>query len=225
MKTKLEDVVLVDWMANRDPVAILHKLRASGWVAEHFPELEALWGVPQNPEHHPEVDTGIHTEMVLGMATRISSDPRVRWAALVHDLGKGVTPKDELPRHIDHELRGVPLVRAAAARFSLPADWIWLGVAMSQYHLLAHQALILKSASLVRFIRESGFLERPKMFDCFVLACEADKRGRAGRTEDAYPQGPFLREAYEVVRKFENRQAELDRDRDTAVRALRESHG
>ncbi|MBC8742756.1 HD domain-containing protein [Paraburkholderia sp. UCT31] len=221
MSTKLEDVNVLDWMANGNPVAILLKLRASGWVAEHFPELDALWGVEQNPEHHPEVDTGLHTELVLGVAARISTDPRVRWAALVHDLGKGLTPKHELPRHIDHERRGIPLALAAAERFSLPQEWAWLGAVMSQYHLLAHQAFVLKSASLVSLIRESGFLDKPKLFECFVLACEADKRGRAGRTEEAYPQSAYLREVYKVVRSFERRQTLLDRERADAVRVAR----
>jgi tRNA nucleotidyltransferase (CCA-adding enzyme) len=208
---------IMDWMSCADPVTKLRELRASGWTREYFPELDVLYGVVQPAEHHPEIDTGVHVELVLGVAAMLSNDPRTRWAALVHDLGKGVTPVDQLPQHKMHEEAGVPLARAAGERFGLPDDWVWLGAMTSRHHLQAHRSLDMKGSSSVRFIRKAGFATRPPLFECFLAACEADARGRTGRENNPYPQAPYLREVFAVVREFEVKEMHLEQARTRAV--------
>ena len=211
---------VLDWMASFDPVSKLRELRASGWTREFFPELDVLYGIPQVKEHHPEVDTGIHVEMVLEVATRLTTDPRARWAALVHDLGKGLTPADVLPQHIDHEERGVKPALEVAKRFGLPEDWGWLGAMTSRHHLQAHRCLDMKPNSTIKFIRAAEFQSKPALFECFVMACEADARGREGRMEAPYPQAAYLREVYAVVREFEVHVLKLEQDRIRAVKPI-----
>jgi len=208
---------IMDWMSCADPVAKLRELRANGWTRERFPELDVLYGVAQPAEHHPEIDTGVHVELVLGVAASLSNDPRTRWAALVHDLGKGLTPTDKLPQHILHEEAGVPLARAAGERFKLPDDWVWLGAMTSRHHLQAHRSLEMKGNSSVRFIRKAGFADRPPLFECFLAACEADARGRTGRENNPYPQADYLREVFVVVREYEVKEMHLEQARTKAV--------
>jgi tRNA nucleotidyltransferase (CCA-adding enzyme) len=215
---------VLDWMAGADPAGQLRELRESGWTRENFPELDVLYGIPQVKEHHPEVDTGIHVELVLEVAARLSTDPRARWAALVHDLGKGLTPSDVLPQHIDHEENGVKPALEVAKRFNLPEDWGWLGAMTSRHHLQAHRCLDMRANSTIKFIRKAGFPSRPALFECFVVACEADARGRTGRTEAAYPQAAYLREVFEVVRTFEAQFLKLEQDRIRAVSPLLRKH-
>jgi tRNA nucleotidyltransferase (CCA-adding enzyme) len=217
-------VHVADWMASADPVAKLHQLRESGWVEEFFPELHKLYGVPQVAEHHPEIDTGIHVELVLEVATKLSTDPRARWAALVHDLGKGLTPAHVLPQHIDHEERGVDLALEAAERFGLPEDWKWLGAMTSRHHLQAHRCLEMRPNSTIKFIRNAGFPSRPTLFECFVVACQADAQGRTGREDSPYPQAAYLREVFEVVREYEVQFLKLEQARISAVKPLLKKH-
>jgi tRNA nucleotidyltransferase (CCA-adding enzyme) len=219
------EVSIPDWMASADPAARLRQLRASGWLAEHFPELDRLYGVPQVEEHHPEIDTGIHIELVLEVAARLTTDPRARWAALVHDLGKGLTPKEQYPQHINHEKLGEKPAREVARRFRLPDDWGWLGAAVSVHHLQAHRCLEMRANSTIKFIREAGFPSRPTLFECFVVACEADARGRAGMTERAYPQAGYLREVYGIVREFEAKYLKLEQETIRTVEPLLKKHG
>lgn len=211
---------ILNWMASPDPAAELRNRRASGWTREYFPELDRLYGIEQVAEHHPEVDTGIHTELTLEMAAKLSTDPRARWAALVHDLGKGLTPAHILPQHIDHEERGVKPAFDVAKRFALPDDWGWIGAMVSRHHLQAHRSLEMRPNSVIKFIREAGFPGRPTLFECFVVACEADARGRTGFADRDYPQAAYLREVYAVVREFEAQQMQLEQDRVRAVKPL-----
>lgn len=213
-------ISVADWMASANPVAQLRELRESGWTRENFPELDRLYGIPQVAEHHPEVDTGIHVELVLEVATRLSTDPRARWAALVHDLGKGLTPAHVLPQHIDHEEKGVDLALAAAKRFRLPEEWGWLGAMTSRHHLQAHRSLEMRANSTIKFIRKAGFQSRPALFECFVVACQADAQGRTGREDAPYPQADYLREVFLVVREYEVQYLKLEQDRIRDVQPL-----
>lgn len=194
--------------------------RQDGWLAKFFPELDALWGVPQNPEHHPEVDTGTHIELTVDVAAKLTLDPMIVFAALVHDLGKGTTPKDELPKHISHELRGVPLVHAVCDRFNLPDTWRKLGSITAQWHLQAHRALELSPKRVVKLFRDAGFFDRPELLNGFLIACEADKRGRAGRELTLYPQADFLFQCFEAARVVRSSVIKLHQDRCDAVRAV-----
>lgn len=178
------------------PSAFLRVLRESGALAVLFPEVDALYGVPQRAEFHPEVDTGVHLEMVLDMAARIApGNELVGFCALTHDLGKALTPADVLPRHIGHEQAGVKPLRALAARLRVPTEYATLAEQVCREHLNAHRAFELKPATVLRLFSALDALRRPERLDVFLAACEADKRGRLGHEEEAYPQADYLRAA------------------------------
>ena len=187
---------IAGWMSADAPHVILRTMRANGWLRDHAPELDRLYGVPQRLEHHPEGDVGTHNELVLEMAARLSRDPRVRYAALVHDLGKGLTPQEHWPRHQGHEDLGVRPGLVLGKRLGVPKEWRRLGALVARYHLRAHKSMSLSPRGLVRFFRDAGFFGRADVFQNFLFACEADARGRAGRQEIPYKEAPFLREAF-----------------------------
>lgn len=160
-----------------------------------FPEIDALFGVPQPEQWHPEIDSGIHTMMVLDQACRLSADPIVRFAALTHDLGKGTTPPEEWPRHIAHEHRGVGLIEKLCDRLRIPNAYRELAVHVSKFHLNSHKALELRPNTLLELLENLDAFRRPDRFESFVVACEADARGRKGLEDRHYPQSSFLRAA------------------------------
>ena len=179
------------------PSAFVAALRACGALARLFPEIDALYGVPQRPEYHPEVDTGVHTEMVVDMAARLApGDALVGWCALVHDLGKALTPADQLPRHVGHEEGGVEPIRAVNARYRVPAEFAELAVLCCRQHLNAHRALELRPGTVLELFEKLDGFRKKERVEQFLLVCEADKRGRLGLTESEYPQARWLREAY-----------------------------
>ncbi|WP_449426764.1 multifunctional CCA addition/repair protein [Rhodanobacter umsongensis] len=178
------------------PSAFLRVLRECGALAVLFPEIDALYGVPQRAEFHPEIDTGVHLEMVLDAAAQLApGDDLVGFCALTHDLGKALTPADELPRHVGHEHRGVAPLRALAARLKVPTEHAALAELVCREHLNAHRAFELKPATVLKLLGALDALRRPTRLDAFLAACEADKRGRLGHEQDAYPQAAYLREA------------------------------
>lgn len=162
------------------PQVYFQTLRACGALKVIFPEIDVLFGVPQPPEHHPEIDTGIHTMLVLEQAARLSTDPQVRFAALVHDLGKGVTPSEEWPHHYEHEARGVPLVKALCTRLKVPTAYQDLARLVTQYHLHFHRIKELRPGTVLETLQALDAIRRPQRFEAFLLACEADSRGRPG---------------------------------------------
>ncbi|MCC5612633.1 HD domain-containing protein, partial [Nostoc sp. CHAB 5834] len=188
--TKIQNLA---WLEGTGAAAALRSMRASGQLAELLPEVDALYGVPQNPEHHPEVCTGLHTEMCLDMAERLNATPAAKFAVLMHDLGKALTPKNELPKHIDHENRGIEPVTEVCNRLGAPQDMRELALAVCEYHLDAHRSLIMRSQSVLRFTERTGLLKGTQYAEDFLVACEADARGRLGKEENPYPQGKFLR--------------------------------
>ncbi len=175
------------------PTRFFEVLRDCGALARLFPEIDRLFGVPQPEKHHPEIDTGIHTLLVLTQAARLSPDPEVRFAALVHDLGKGTTPKDEWPRHIAHEARGVPLVKALCKRLRVPNDFRDLALLVTEFHLHYHRAAELRPDTLLKLLNRTDALRRPQRFEQFILACEADSRGRPGFEDQHFEQPAILR--------------------------------
>lgn len=187
-------------LGERTPVKFFEVLRDCGALAKLFPEVEALFGVPQPEQHHPEIDTGVHTFMVLTVAARLSPEPMVRFAALTHDLGKGTTPKAQWPKHIGHEERGVALVRALCQRFRVPNDYRDLAVLVSRFHLHCHRALELRPSTLLETLEGLDVFRRPERLEQFLLACEADFRGRTGYEERPYPQVERFRHAFEAAR-------------------------
>jgi tRNA nucleotidyltransferase (CCA-adding enzyme) len=183
-------------LAEPQPSAFLRVLRACGALAVLFPEIDALYGVPQRAEFHPEVDTGLHLEMVLDAAARIApGNDLVGFCSLVHDLGKALTPAAELPRHIGHEHRGVAPLRALAERLKVPTEHAALAEQVCREHLNAHRAFELKPATVLKLLNALDALRRPARLELFLAACEADKRGRLGHQDDAYPQADYLRQA------------------------------
>jgi tRNA nucleotidyltransferase (CCA-adding enzyme) len=178
------------------PSAFLRVLREAGALRVLFPEIDALYGVPQRAEFHPEVDTGVHVEMVLDAAATLApGDDLVGFCALVHDLGKALTPAGELPRHVGHEHRGVAPLRALAARLKVPTEHAALAELVCREHLNAHRAFELKPATVLKLLSALDALRRPARLDAFLAACEADKRGRLHHEHDDYPQAPYLRAA------------------------------
>jgi tRNA nucleotidyltransferase (CCA-adding enzyme) len=182
-------------LAEPAPEVFIAVLRESGALAVVFPELERLYGVPQPPRWHPEIDTGVHIELVLAAAARLSPLPRVRFAALVHDLGKGTTPPAEWPKHVGHEERGARLIAALAERLRVPNEFRELAVLVARHHGLCHRALELKASTVLELLEHCDALRRPERFTEFLLACEADLRGRTGFADHPYPQGEYLRAA------------------------------
>ncbi len=182
-------------LAEPHPEAFLSVLRDCGALARVFPELDALWGVPQPERWHPEVDTGAHMLLVMRQAACLSESPRVRFAALVHDLGKGATPPALWPRHIGHEERGATLVRKLADRLRIPTDYRHLGELTARWHGLVHRALELRASTVMDLLEHCDALRRPDRFREFLLACEADFRGRPGWEQRSYPEGDLLRAA------------------------------
>ena len=187
-------------LAEKQPVRFLEVLRECGALQRLLPELDALFGVPQPPEHHPEIDTGVHTLMVLAQATRLSPDARVRFAALLHDLGKGTTPASEWPKHVGHEERGAALVRDICSRLRVPNDYRDLAVLAARYHTHCHRAAELRDATLLETLEALDAFRRPERIEGFVRACEADFRGRTGYEERPYPQADIFRQAYFAAR-------------------------
>jgi tRNA nucleotidyltransferase (CCA-adding enzyme) len=186
------------------PSAFLRVLRACGALAVLFPEVDALYGVPQRAEFHPEIDCGTHVELVLDQAARLApGDDLVAFCELTHDLGKAVSPADDLPRHIGHEQRGVAPLRALAARLKVPAEHAALAELVCREHLNAHRAFELKPATVLKLLASLDALRRPARLDTFLAACTADKRGRSGHAHDAYPQADYLRAARDAAAAIE----------------------
>jgi tRNA nucleotidyltransferase (CCA-adding enzyme) len=182
------------------PAVYFSVLRACGALAVVFPELDRLYGVPQPERWHPEIDTGVHVELVLTAAAQLSSASRVRFAALVHDLGKGSTPPDEWPKHHGHEARGVRLVESLCARLRVPTDHRDLGVLVCREHGIVHRAMELRPETVLALFERCDALRRPDRFTELLLACTADARGRTGHESVAYPQADFLARALDTAR-------------------------
>ena len=182
-------------LAEPAPAAWLRALRGCGALARIFPELDALYGVPQPPKWHPEVDTGLHMELVLSAAAALTPEPRIRFAALMHDLGKGRTPRSQWPRHIGHEESGARLAAGVAERLRVPTDFRDLAVLAARWHGLVHRALELRPRTVLELLESCDAFRRPERFRELLVACEADHRGRGGRTGEPYPQAERLRAA------------------------------
>jgi tRNA nucleotidyltransferase (CCA-adding enzyme) len=170
------------------PSRMFEVLRSCGALAKLLPEVDRLWGVPQRADYHPEIDTGIHLMMVLDMAARLKAPLTVRFACLGHDLGKGTTPADVLPRHLGHEERSVNLVRALSERLRVPTDCRALAEVVAREHGNIHRSSSFGAAALVRLLERCDALRRPERWDEVLLACECDARGRLGLEEMVYEQ-------------------------------------
>lgn len=186
-------------LAEPHPRCYVEVLRACGALAVLFPEIDRLFGVPQRADYHPEVDTGAHLLLVLDQAARLSTDPCVRFAALMHDLGKGTTPADLLPRHHGHEERSVRLLEKLCDRYRVPNDYRELAITVARYHGLCHRADELRPETTLKLLQSADAFRRPERFEHFLLACEADARGRLGLQDRPYPHADLLRRARQTA--------------------------
>jgi tRNA nucleotidyltransferase (CCA-adding enzyme) len=200
-------------LAEERPEVFFEVLRACGALRALFPEIDALFGVPQPEKWHPEIDTGVHVMLALGFAARRGAPTVVRFATLMHDLGKGLTPRERWPAHHGHEEAGVPLIDAVARRLKVPKAHHELAVLAARHHALVHRAFELKPATLLKLLETTDALRRPERFNELLLACEADARGRAGLEARPYPQADYLRRARELASRIalsEQERAGLD---------------
>jgi len=190
-------------LGEKSPTEFFRVLRSCGALVKLFPELDDLFGVPQPVAHHPEIDTGVHVMMVLDQAARLSNDVAVRFAALTHDLGKGNTPESEWPKHIAHEARGVKLVNGLCDRLKVPNQFRELAVLTAKYHSHCHRAKELKPETIAATLQALDVYRRPERLEQFLLACEADARGRKGHETDAYPEADIFRKACNAARSVD----------------------
>ena len=174
-------------------------LRECGALKVVYPEINALFGVPQPEKWHPEIDTGVHTLMVLDQAVLLSNDPKVRFAALVHDLGKATTPHREWPGHKGHEERSVALIEALCDRLKLPGEYRELSIIVARYHGNVHRAFELRPNTILGILEKTDAFRRPGRFAQALLACEADSRGRLGLEKNPYPQREYLQAARDAA--------------------------
>ncbi|GAB7564657.1 multifunctional CCA addition/repair protein [Methylobacillus methanolivorans] len=190
---------LAKGLMEQQPSRMFAVLRACGALQRILPELDRLFGVPQTAQYHPEIDTGVHVMMVIDYAARAGFSLPVRFAALTHDLGKGTTPPDILPRHIGHEERSVNLLQPLVKRLRVPNDCKELALVVAKFHGKVHQVGEMKAATVLRFLQETDALRQPQRFSDFLRACEADARGRTGFEQQALPLFPLLLEILKLV--------------------------
>ncbi len=186
------------------PSRMFAVLRECGALERLLPEVDRLWGVPQRADYHPEVDTGVHLMMVLDMAARLNASLAVRFACLGHDLGKGTTPADVLPRHIGHEQRSVALVRDVCERLRVPLACRELAEVVAREHGNVHRSGEFGAAAVLRLIERCDAIRRPERFNEILLACECDARGRLGLEASAYPQRERLGRALDLARSIDS---------------------
>ncbi len=190
-------------LAEPAPQEFIRILRQCGALKILFPEIDQLFGVPNPPKWHPEVDTGVHTMMVVQQAARLSEESIVRFAALVHDLGKGVTAATDWPSHPGHEEHGVPLIEALCKRYRAPRDYQELAILVSRYHGNIHGLSAMKATTLVKLLEKLDAFRRPQRFHYFLLACEADARGRPTYEDRHYPQREFMEQIFTAANKVD----------------------
>ena len=186
-------------LMEQKPSRMFEVLRACGALQKILPELDKLWGVPQPPQHHPEIDTGIHVMMVIDYAAKQNFSLPVRFAALVHDLGKGTTPAEILPRHIGHEERSVQLVKEVSKRLRVPNDCKELAHMVAKFHGKLHQVTKMRPETLLSFLIDCDAIRQTDRFYDFLKACEADSRGRTGLENCALPETELIKLALQAA--------------------------
>lgn len=191
---------LAKGLMEQRPSRMFAILRESGALARLLPELDRLYGVPQRADFHPEVDTGVHVMMVVDQSAQRDGPLAVRFAALLHDLGKGTTPDADLPRHPGHEARSVELVRKVCARLKVPVDCRELAILVARHHGNIHRGPQLTAATIVRLLESTDALRRPGRFEQLLQACACDFHGRLGWQDVPYPAAPLFRQALAEIR-------------------------
>lgn len=182
------------------PRVFFEVLRTCGALEQLFPEIDALFGIPSPMHWHPEIDSGVHTLMVLQQAAQLSNSSRVRFAALVHDLGKALTSASNWPRHIGHAEAGVAPIKALCQRFKVPKEYQGLAVLAARHHIQVHEAFNMRPQRLVKLLKEMDAFRRQERFDELLLVCRADAQGRLGNQDDVYPQGALMKQLMEELK-------------------------
>ncbi len=185
----------------KTPSVFFMTLRECGALARLLPEIDCLFGIPQTKKWHPEIDTGLHAMLAIDQAKDLDND--VAYAVMVHDLGKGITPKDILPSHRGHESAGVPLVKAVSQRLKVPNHYKKLALLVCQWHLHAHTIMELRATTIEKLFSRLNAYRQPKLLEKFVLACEADATGRWGEAFQTYPQADYIRSLYQAARNID----------------------
>ena len=224
-------------LGERHPEIFFQTLRDCGALARIYPELDRLFGIPQTAKYHPEIDTGVHTLMAMRQAARLSDDTAVRFAVLVHDLGKGLTPKAQWPSHRGHEQAGLAPVKALCARLRVPHHYRDLALMVCRWHLHAHKIHQLRPATIVDMLDAMDVWRRPERLPAFALSCQADAQGRAGFEDTPYPQADAVMRLARLAAGIDVQaviaagfagariRGELRRRRIAAIRHHRESAG
>lgn len=186
-------------LTEQSPQVFIQVLKECNALQVLLPEVDALFGVPQRADFHPEIDTGIHTLMALEASTKLSDCEAIRFAVLVHDVGKAITPENVLPSHSGHEKRGLPLVKTLCDRLAVPNKHRQLAMAVTEFHLQSHKAFELKPSTLLKLFQSLGAIRASEKLADFLTCCEADIRGRAGFEDAAYPSKDYLLAALDAV--------------------------
>ena len=186
-------------LSEQTPSRFFEVLRECGALKKLFPEIDNLFGVPQPVQHHPEIDTGVHTMMVLEQAAKASTEPEVRFAALLHDLGKGTTPDSEWPKHIGHEKRGVPLVTELCTRYRVPNNYRELAELVTHYHFYYFRIAEMRPDTILKTLQKLDAFRRPDRFEQFLTACESDSRGRLGFEDHKPEQTEMMRKVFQAA--------------------------
>ncbi|NOT14912.1 MAG: multifunctional CCA addition/repair protein [Methylotenera sp.] len=190
---------LAKGLMEAQPSRMFNVLRDCGALQRILPDLDKLWGVPQPPQHHPEIDTGIHVMLVIDYAAKQGFSLPVRFAALMHDLGKGTTPKDMLPRHIGHEERSEHLLKNICKTLRVPNDCKELGIMVAKFHGKLHAVPQMRASTVLEFLMQLDAIRQPERLEAFFQACEADSRGRTGLENCPMPATELLRKAYQAA--------------------------
>ena len=204
-------------LATDSPQIFFQTLRDCGALARVLPELDNLFGVPQTAKYHPEIDSGIHTMMVVEQAAKLSQDPLVRFAALVHDLGKAITPKETLPSHKGHEKSGLPLIKQLCLRLRIPKKYQSLALAVAEFHLHMHKMAELKPSTVLNMLTRTRSLNDDQRAEQIALCCIADARGRTGFEDRDYTQAALFIEFQQAARGVDSKSIALQFDDDKII--------
>jgi tRNA nucleotidyltransferase (CCA-adding enzyme) len=190
-------------LGEEQPTIFFDILRKCGALAQIFPEIDRLFGIPQSAKYHPEIDTGVHIMLCLQQARLLTNDTQVLFAVLTHDLGKGTTPPEQWPKHIGHEERGIKQIEALCQRYRVPSQYCDLAILVGRYHTHCHRITELLPKTVLKILQNLDAFRRPQRFEQFLLACEADSRGRDGFADKPYPQANSFRHAFELASKVD----------------------
>lgn len=204
---------LLKALGEATPHQFFNALREVDALEILFPEVEALFGVPQTAKYHPEIDSGVHTLMALEVSTQITDDLPTRFSILCHDFGKAITPPEEWPSHKLHEIRGVPIVAQFCDRLKVPKEFRDIALKVTEFHLLMHQAFVLKPKTILKLLKKLDAIRKPQNLTRFVDACMADARGRLHFTEREYPQREYLLTLREALQEINLKPLIADADR------------